>query len=114
MDFNISGRAQQFIQENGNVITVIVEKRLLPNCSGAPALTSCPTVRLGTPADNEAGEYLQSDKEGIKVFLHATSTADYKSEKPLLVDLEKNLFAINLIFYGAPGTNNSCMGCTSC
>jgi hypothetical protein len=112
MNLTIAGRAQEFISQQGGVISVRIEKRLIPGC-GAMQTADAPAVRLGKPEDHEKANFEAVTIDGIQVYAHS-SVVNYNAKIPLLVDIETTLFGNRLAMYGLPLPRQSCGDCTSC
>lgn len=112
MNLTIAGRAQEFISQQGGVITVKIEKRLIPGC-GAMQTADTPAVRLGKPEDHEKANFEEITIDGVQVYAHS-SVVNYNGKIPLQVDIETTLFGSRLAMYGLPLPTQSCGNCTSC
>jgi len=112
MNLTIATRAQEFISQQGGVISVKIEKRLIPGC-GAMQTADAPTVRLGKPEDHEKANFESVDITGVQVYAHS-SVVNYNEKTPLLIDIETTLFGHRLAMYGLPLPAQTCANCTSC
>ena len=112
MNLTIAGRAQEFINQQGGVISVKIEKRLIPGC-GAMQTADVPAVRLGKPEDHEQANFELKVINEIQVYAHS-SVVNYNEKTPLLIDIETTLFGHRLALYGLPLPAQTCGNCTSC
>ncbi len=112
MNLTIAGRAQEFISQEGGVISIKIEKRLIPGC-GAMQTADVPAVRLGKPEDHEKANFSAMTIDGVQVFAHS-SIVNYNDQIPLRIDIETTLFGNRLAVYGLPIPTQSCGSCTSC
>jgi hypothetical protein len=113
MNMIVTERAQEFIAQEGGIITVKLEQRLIPNCCNPPSIAPVPSVKPGKPEDPETAEYAAFKIDGAEVYAH-TSIQNYDNENLLRVDIETTLFGKRLVLYGLPVPAKNCGTCTSC
>lgn len=113
MNMIVTERAQEFIAQEGGIITVKLEQRLIPNCCNPPSIAPVPSVKTGKPEAGEAADYTAVTIDGAEVYAH-TSIRNYDNENPLRVDIETTLFGKRLVVYGLPAPGKNCGSCTSC
>ncbi|WP_371381604.1 CC/Se motif family (seleno)protein [Sporomusa aerivorans] len=112
MNMTVTERAQEFIAKEGGVITVRIEKRLIPGC-GKTQTADVAAVRVGEPQDYEKADYQSFKIDGVTVHAHS-SVAEYNDQILLRIDTETNLFGQKLGMFGLPMPRQSCGDCTSC
>lgn len=112
MNLTIAGRARDFISQQGGVISVKIEKRLIPGC-GALQTADAPAVRLGKPEEHEKDSFSPVTIAGVEVYAHDT-VVNYNGQVPLTIDLETTLFGSKLAMFGLPLPIQTCGNCTSC
>ncbi|WP_094605056.1 hypothetical protein SPSIL_031020 [Sporomusa silvacetica DSM 10669] len=112
MNLTVTERAQEYIAQEGNVISVRIAKRLIPSCT-ATKTADLPTVQLGKPADYEKADYEAVTIDGVEVYAHS-SIINYNGQVPLRIDIETTLFGKQLAVYGMPIPIQSCGDCTLC
>ncbi|HWR43765.1 hypothetical protein [Sporomusa sp.] len=113
MNMIVTERAQEFIAQEGGIITAKLEQRLIPNCCNPPSIAPVPSVKLGKPEEHESAEYEAFVIDGAEVYAH-TSIQNYSSEVLLRIDTETTLFGKRLVLYGLPVPAKNCGNCTSC
>ena len=113
MNLIVTERAQEFIAQEGGIITVKLEQRLIPSCCNTPSIAPLPAVKTGKPEAGEADEYAAVTIDGAQVYAH-TSIRNYNSDNPLRLDIETTLFGKRLVVYGLPAPDKNCGSCTSC
>ena len=112
MNLTITERAKEYIDQEGGVIMVNIEMRLIPGW-GAPQTAAVPSVRLGKPEDHEKADFEVVTIDNVEVYAHS-SIINYDDQVSLRIDTETTLFGKRLAVYGMPLPTQSCGGCTSC
>lgn len=112
MNMTVTERAQEFIAQAGGVITVKIEKRLIPGC-GNLQTADVPAVRVGEPQEHEKDDYEAFTIDGVVVHAHR-SVVNYNEQILLRIDIETNLFGKKLGMFGLPVPAQTCGTCSSC
>lgn len=113
MNLTVTERAQEYIAQEGNVITVRIVKKLIPSCTSAPQLADVPAAQLGKPADHEKTDFEVITIDNIKIYAHS-SMSNYDDQISLRIDIETTLFDKRLAVYGMPLPAQSCGDCSAC
>ncbi len=112
MNLTVTERAQEYIAKAGGIITMRIEKRLIPSCSKLQT-ADVPVVRLGAPEEHEQNDFKVFDVDGVRIYTH-NSLLMHNDQAFLSVDTQLNLFDRTLVVYGLPASNANCGNCTSC
>ncbi|HML35336.1 MULTISPECIES: CC/Se motif family (seleno)protein [Sporomusa] len=112
MNMTVTERAQEFIAQEGGVITVKIEKRLIPGCSSLQT-ADVPAVHVGEPQKHEKDDYQTFTIDGVMVHAHS-SVVNYNDKILLRIDTETNLFGKKLGMFGLPVPAQTCGTCSAC